>query len=109
MHTGIDVAAPAGTPIDAAKGGEVLYAGWLGGYGNLVVLDHGDNLVTLYAHQSRIGVSKASAPNQGRCSASSGPPATRPGNHLHFEIRIDAEPRDPARTCPDSGGFAAQP
>src|SRR4029079_1816600 len=55
MHTGIDIAAPSGTPIHAAKAGEVIFTGWLGGYGNAVILDHGDGIATPYGPPSRPG------------------------------------------------------
>lgn len=100
MHTGIDVAAPGGTPIVAAKAGEVLYTGWLGGYGNLVALDHGDSLVTLYAHQSRIGVAEGQEVEQGQAVGFVGTTGHSTGNHLHFEVRIDTRPVDPRRYLP---------
>jgi murein DD-endopeptidase MepM/ murein hydrolase activator NlpD len=100
MHTGIDVAAPGGTPIAAAKAGSVLYTGWMGGYGNLVVLDHGDDVVTLYAHQSRIAVNEGQPLAQGQTLGYVGSTGHSTGNHLHFEIRVDASPRDPLPYLP---------
>jgi murein DD-endopeptidase MepM/ murein hydrolase activator NlpD len=100
MHTGIDIAAPAGTPIGAAKAGTVLYAGRMGGYGNLVVLDHGDDVVTLYAHQSRIAANEGQALTQGQVLGYVGSTGHSTGNHLHFEVRVDAHPRDPLPYLP---------
>ncbi|MDQ1496678.1 MAG: hypothetical protein QOI86_18, partial [Actinomycetota bacterium] len=95
MHTGIDIAAPAGTPIHAAKAGEVIYAGWLNGYGNTVVLDHGDGIATLYGHQSRLGSTEGQTLNQGDVLGFVGSTGHSTGNHLHFEVRIDTKPRNP--------------
>ena len=100
MHTGIDIAAPGGTPILASKAGEVLYAGWLGGYGNLVVVDHGDSVVTLYAHQSRIGVVEGQPVDQGQVVGFVGTTGHSTGNHLHFEVRVDTRPEDPRKYLP---------
>ncbi|HEV7865186.1 MAG TPA: peptidoglycan DD-metalloendopeptidase family protein, partial [Acidimicrobiia bacterium] len=100
MHTGIDIAAPAGTPIHAAKAGEVIYAGWLNGYGNTVVLDHGDGIATLYGHQSRIGSTEGQTLNQGDVLGFVGSTGHSTGNHLHFEVRIDAQPRNPRPYLP---------
>lgn len=100
MHTGIDIAAPGGTPIGAARAGEVLYTGWLGGYGNLVVLDHGDSVVTLYAHQSRIGVAEGQEVAHGQVVGYIGTTGHSTGNHLHFEIRVDTQPRNPRPYLP---------
>lgn len=100
MHTGIDIAAPAGTPIRAVKEGEVLYADWLGGYGNLVAVDHGNSVVTLYAHQSRMAVAEGQPVAQGDVVGYVGTTGRSTGNHLHFEVRIDAEPRDPRPYLP---------
>ena len=99
-HTGIDVAAPGGTPIAAAKAGEVLYAAPMGGYGNLVAVDHGDSVVTLYAHQSRIAVVEGQEVAQGDAVGYVGSTGRSTGNHLHFEVRIDGSPRDPAPYLP---------
>jgi hypothetical protein len=56
MHEGVDIAAPTGTPIRAAAGGTIIYTGYMGGYGNLTIIDHGNGLATAYAHQSSIGM-----------------------------------------------------
>ncbi len=100
MHTGIDIAAPAGTPIGSAKQGWVLYAGHFGGYGNLVAVDHGDNVVTLYAHQSKILVAEEQEVAQGHTLGLVGSTGHSTGNHLHFEVRIDGKPRDPRPYLP---------
>jgi murein DD-endopeptidase MepM/ murein hydrolase activator NlpD len=100
MHTGIDIAAPSGTPIKAAKEGEVLYADWMGGYGQLVAVDHGDSVVTLYAHQSRMAVAEGQEVSQGQTVGYVGTTGHSTGNHLHFEVRIDAHPRDPRPYLP---------
>ncbi|WP_084176598.1 peptidoglycan DD-metalloendopeptidase family protein [[Limnothrix rosea] IAM M-220] len=87
MHRGIDIAAPVGTPIFAAAGGEVVSAGWnSGGYGNLVKVKHKDNSVTLYAHNSRILVRKGQKVKQGQQIAAMGSTGFSTGPHLHFEV-----------------------
>lgn len=100
MHTGIDVAAPGGTPIASAKAGEVIYAAPMGGYGNLVAVDHGDSVVTLYAHQSRIAVVEGQEVAQGDVVGYVGSTGRSTGNHLHFEVRVDGSPRDPRPYLP---------
>lgn len=100
MHTGIDIAAPAGTPIHAAKAGEVIYAGWINGYGNTVLVDHGDGVATLYGHQSRIGSTEGQILNQGDVLGFVGSTGHSTGNHLHFEIRLDARPVNPRPYLP---------
>jgi murein DD-endopeptidase MepM/ murein hydrolase activator NlpD len=100
MHTGIDIGARGGTPIQAAKAGEVIFAGWLGGYGNTVVVDHGDGVATLYAHQSRIAAVEGQLVNQGEGVGFVGTTGHSTGNHLHFEIRIDTKPRNPRPYLP---------
>jgi murein DD-endopeptidase MepM/ murein hydrolase activator NlpD len=100
MHTGIDIADPAGTPIHAAKAGEVIYAGWLNGYGNTVVLDHGDGIATLYGHQSRIGSTEGQQLAQGDVLGFVGSTGHSTGNHLHFEVRIDTKPVNPRPYLP---------
>ncbi|MEW6471683.1 MAG: peptidoglycan DD-metalloendopeptidase family protein [Actinomycetota bacterium] len=100
MHTGIDIAARSGTPIVAAKAGEVIYTGWLGGYGNTVLVDHGDGIATLYGHQSRIGCAEGQVLNQGDVLGFVGTTGHSTGNHLHFEVRVDAQPRNPRPYLP---------
>jgi len=100
MHTGIDIAAPAGTPIHVAKAGEVIYAGWLNGYGNTVVVDHGDGVATLYGHQSRLGSTEGQQLNQGDVLGFVGSTGHSTGNHLHFEVRIDTKPVNPRPYLP---------
>jgi murein DD-endopeptidase MepM/ murein hydrolase activator NlpD len=100
MHTGIDIAAPSGTPIHAAKAGEVIFTGWLGGYGNAVILDHGDGIATLYGHQSRIGCTEGQILNQGDVLGFVGTTGHSTGNHLHFEVRVDTKPRNPRPYLP---------
>jgi len=95
MHEGIDIAAPAGTSIVAAASGTVILAGWLGGYGNLVVIDHGGGLSTAYAHQSSIAVGVGQAVSQGQVIGYVGSTGHSTGNHLHFEVRVNGAAVDP--------------
>ncbi|MGB2953083.1 MAG: peptidoglycan DD-metalloendopeptidase family protein [Gaiellaceae bacterium] len=95
MHTGIDIGVPYGTPIRASAAGTVIYAGWMGGYGNLVVIDHGRGLATAYAHQSQIGVSNGQTVAQGQVIGYVGCTGHCFGPHLHFEVRINGQPVDP--------------
>jgi murein DD-endopeptidase MepM/ murein hydrolase activator NlpD len=94
LHAGVDIGAGFGTPILAAKAGTVIYAGWLGGYGNLVVIDHGGGISTAYAHQQRIYVT-GGAVEQGQVIGEVGSTGHSFGPHLHFEVRIGGEPVDP--------------
>lgn len=95
MHQGIDVAAPTGRPITAAKSGKVIVAGSSGGYGNLVVIDHGGGLSTAYAHQSRIAVRVGQPVTQGGLIGFVGSTGFSTGPHLHFEVRVNGVARDP--------------
>ena len=95
MHEGIDIAAPSGTPIAAAAAGTVIYAGWMGGYGNLVVLDHGNGLATAYGHQSSIAVANGQTVAQGQVVGYVGSTGHSTGPHLHFEVRVNGAPVDP--------------
>jgi murein DD-endopeptidase MepM/ murein hydrolase activator NlpD len=95
MHEGIDIAASSGTPIHAAAAGTVIHAGWLGGYGNLVVLDHGDGLSTAYAHASAILVGLGQRVSQGETLSLVGSTGNSSGPHLHFEVRVNGSAVDP--------------
>ncbi|MCS7173755.1 MAG: M23 family metallopeptidase [Armatimonadetes bacterium] len=99
-HLGIDIAAPRGTPIHAARAGRVRYAGWYGGYGLLVILDHGEGLKTYYGHASRIFVRPGQWVEQGQRIAAVGCTGACTGSHLHFEVRVRGQPIDPLRYLP---------
>ena len=100
LHSGLDVAAPRGTSISATSGGVVIYAGWRGGYGNTVIVDHGGGLTSLYAHMSEIGASEGQVVERGDSLGLVGATGTATGNHLHFEIRYNGTPTDPAPYLP---------
>jgi murein DD-endopeptidase MepM/ murein hydrolase activator NlpD len=95
LHEGIDITAPTGTPIWAAAAGTVIYAGWLGGYGNLVVVDHGNGLATAYAHASAILVFVGQSVAQGETVSLVGSTGNSSGPHLHFEVRVNGVAVDP--------------
>jgi murein DD-endopeptidase MepM/ murein hydrolase activator NlpD len=94
MHEGIDIAAGYGAPIAASASGVVIYAGWMGGYGNLVIIDHGGGLATAYAHQSSFAVGGGPV-SQGQTIGYVGCTGHCFGSHLHFEVRINGSPVDP--------------
>ena len=95
MHEGIDVAGGSGTPIGAAAAGTVILAGPNGGYGNLVVVDHGNGLSTAYAHLSSISVLVGQSVGQGTVVGGMGTTGHSTGVHLHFEVRVNGSPVDP--------------
>ncbi len=95
MHEGIDIAVPEGTPVGAAAAGTVIHAGWLGGYGNLVVVDHGGGLSTAYAHNSGFAASVGDSVSQGEVIAYSGNTGNSSGPHVHFEVRVNGTAVDP--------------
>lgn len=95
LHEGIDISALTGTPIWAAAAGTVIHAGWLGGYGNLVVLDHGNGLATAYAHASAILVAVGQQVSQGETVSLVGSTGNSSGPHLHFEVRVNGVAVDP--------------
>ena len=92
FHKGIDIGTPEGTPVQAADGGRVTYAGWAEGYGNVVILEHGNGMQTRYAHLSSISASVGSTVSQGQRIAQSGHTGLGTGPHLHFEVRRGASP-----------------
>ncbi|MDX1976682.1 MAG: peptidoglycan DD-metalloendopeptidase family protein [Pseudanabaenaceae cyanobacterium bins.68] len=95
FHAGIDFGADYGTTIYAAARGRVIYAGWYGGYGNAVVIAHGNQLTTLYAHASELLVTEGQDVQQGQPIATVGSSGLSTGPHLHFEVRTAGEPTDP--------------
>lgn len=96
LHTGWDLSAAAGSPIVAAADGVVVSAGWRGGYGNAVVIDHGGGLATLYAHQSSMAVGTGQSVAQGQVIGYVGCTGYCTGAHLHFEVRVNGAPVDPS-------------
>lgn len=99
-HNGVDIASPTGTPILATKGGVVSYSNWIEGYGNTIILSHGDGVQSLYAHASSLAVSEGQAVSQGDVVAYVGSTGLSTGPHLHFEIRINGTPVDPFNYIP---------
>ncbi len=96
MHEGIDLAASTGTPIKAADGGTVVSAGWSGAYGYTVVINHGGNTRTLYAHCSKLNVSAGQKVYQGQVIALVGNTGRSTGPHCHFEIHVNGRTVNPA-------------
>lgn len=96
-HTGIDISAPKGTAINAADAGEILYTGWLRGYGQVVIVDHGANLTTVYAHMSKIETTEGAKVKRGQLIGRVGSTGVATGNHLHFETRVNGEAVNPMR------------
>lgn len=97
MHEGVDLGVSTGTPVRAAADGVVKSAGWSGGYGRLLVIDHGGGWETYYAHLSEFRVAKGDMVRKGQVVARSGNTGRTTGPHLHFEIRRDNKPLDPLR------------
>jgi murein DD-endopeptidase MepM/ murein hydrolase activator NlpD len=95
LHTGDDLDADSGDPIRAAGDGVVVSAGWLGGYGNATLIDHGGGLATLYGHQSALLVSEGERVVKGQVIGRVGCTGSCTGPHLHYEVRIAGNPVDP--------------
>jgi len=100
MHNGLDLDGNMGDPIVAAQSGTVLSAGWQSGYGNTIVLDHGDNLSTVYAHQTSFEVAAGDAVQTGQLIGYVGSTGNSTGPHLHFEVRVSGNARDPIGYLP---------
>ncbi|UYL08145.1 M23 family metallopeptidase [Bdellovibrio sp. SKB1291214] len=102
-HLGIDLAAPKGTPILAAQGGTIIYAGReFKGYGKMVLIESGDGWATLYAHFDKILVSEGQKVRKGEVIGAMGRTGRATGVHLHFEIRKNRGPIDPLPLLPDT-------
>ena len=95
LHAGTDFGVDEGTPVHAADGGVVVEAGWISGYGYTVIIDHGNGMSTLYAHNSDVAVSPGQTVSKGQVVSYSGNTGGSTGPHLHFEVRINGEPADP--------------
>lgn len=99
-HDGIDIRSPKGTPIHASASGEVVYAGRMSGYGNLIVLQHEQDYFTAYAHNDEIKVKTGKKVGKGDLIAKVGDTGHATGYHLHFEIRQGSTPMDPLLFLP---------
>ena len=95
LHSGIDYAAPAGTPIYAADDGVVLTSGWINGYGYTITVNHGSGIVTLYAHCSSLIATAGQKVTKGQTIARVGTTGNSTGNHLHFEVKVNGVAQDP--------------
>ena len=96
FHQGLDIAAPMGTTVTAAASGTIISAGWYGGYGNYILIDHGGGMSTGYGHLSQIFVSNGQQVQKGQAIGAVGSTGMSTGPHLHFEVRIGGKPTDPA-------------
>ncbi len=96
-HPGIDISVPIGTPVKVAADGVVISAGWNGGYGRCVVVDHGNGYQTWYGHLSKIDVMEGQEIRQGEILGKSGMTGRATGPHLHYEVRIHSTPVNPYR------------
>ena len=95
FHSGLDIGGDYGMPIHAAQGGIVIEAGWIGGYGNTIMIDHGGGIVTLYGHNESLAVGVGQSVNQGDIVAYCGSTGNSTGPHCHFEVRLGGEPVSP--------------
>ena len=100
LHTGIDIGADYGDAIRAADGGVVIHADWMGGYGNAVIIDHGNGISTLYAHNSQLLVDEGQTVAKGQTVARCGSTGYSTGPHLHFEVRQNGSPVNPLNYLP---------
>ncbi len=103
LHAGVDLAAPTGTPIVAARSGTIELSEWYGGYGNAVVIDHGDGVETLYGHNSELLVSEGEEIKAGQRISLMGSTGDSSGSHLHFEVHLGDEPVDPVPYLSERG------
>ncbi|HEX2145806.1 MAG TPA: peptidoglycan DD-metalloendopeptidase family protein [Glycomyces sp.] len=102
-HNGVDFDAATGDPVYAAYPGTVVHAGWETGFGNLVVIDHGDGIETYYAHNSEIGVSEGDWVDAGGHIADAGNTGRSFGSHVHFEVHVNGQPVEPLHYLAEAG------
>jgi murein DD-endopeptidase MepM/ murein hydrolase activator NlpD len=95
MHNGVDLVAPAGTPVHAADNGFVIFAGHLHGYGNVIILQHSDGYITVYGHNRRNLVHQGESVARGQVIAELGATGRASGPNLHFEVRYHNHPQNP--------------
>ncbi|MBE6053688.1 MAG: hypothetical protein E7212_07205 [Clostridium sartagoforme] len=95
FHTGVDLGDPHGAPVYASKSGVVVYSGWISGYGNTIIIDHGGGVQTLYAHNSELLVSVGESVYRGQTVAKVGSTGMSTGPHIHWEIRINGQHINP--------------
>ncbi len=100
IHEGIDIAGTHGAPINSAESGRVDYAGWIGGYGNTVIVDHGGGMSTLYGHMHDLAVSEGETVSIGQVLGYVGNSGLSQGPHLHFEVRVNSVPVNPRQYLP---------
>lgn len=95
IHAGIDIGVDYGTPIHAADSGVVVYSGWISGYGNAVIIDHGGGISTLYGHNQSLAVSEGQSVSKGSVIAYAGSTGNSTGPHCHFEVDVNGSPVNP--------------
>ncbi len=103
LHAGIDLSAPEGTPYRAVHAGVVKSAGWMGGYGYAVVIDHGNGVESIYGHSSRLLVRQGQKVEAGQLIGEVGNTGYSYGAHLHFEVHVHGAPKDPIPLLRDHG------
>lgn len=95
QHTGIDIDGNKGDPVRSAQNGQILFSGWLRGYGQVIIIDHGNNLTTVYAHLSSVLVREGQSVKMGQVIGRVGSTGVATGSHLHFEVRVNGDARNP--------------
>ena len=95
FHAGIDIGVDYGTPIHATDSGVVVYSGWISGYGNAVIIDHGGGISTLYGHNQSLAVSEGQSVSKGSVIAYAGSTGNSTGPHCHFEVDVNGSPVNP--------------